>query len=70
MATYLAHYDGAIRFSAEEIESVRFWDAEEIAAALGSGVFTPNFEQEWQLWRSWRLTAEGRLLCPAEERQG
>ncbi len=53
VATYLARYDGEISFAAEEIEAVRFWSAAEIEAALGSGVFTPNFEEEWALWSRW-----------------
>jgi isopentenyldiphosphate isomerase len=53
VATYLACYDGPIRFAEREIEAVRFWCGEEISAALGSGEFTPNFEQEWQLWNDW-----------------
>ncbi|OHB24648.1 MAG: NUDIX hydrolase [Desulfuromonadaceae bacterium GWC2_58_13] len=51
--TYLVRYDGEIRFNPEEIDEVRFWSAEEIEAALGSGVVTPNFEQEWELFKSW-----------------
>jgi isopentenyl-diphosphate delta-isomerase type 1 len=53
VATYLARFDGAIAFPLEEIEEVRFWAEEEIAAQLGSGIFTPNFEEEWALWRQW-----------------
>ena len=32
----------------EEIEEGRFWSAEEIKAHLGKGVFTPNFESEYE----------------------
>jgi isopentenyl-diphosphate delta-isomerase type 1 len=53
VSTYLIRYDGEVRFEAEEIDEVRFWSAEEIETALGTGVFTPNFEEEWALWRSW-----------------
>jgi hypothetical protein len=53
VSTYFARYDGEVRFAADEIDEVRFWSAEEIDAALGTGVFTPNFEEEWALWRSW-----------------
>lgn len=38
-------YDGAVRPS-DELDGGRFWTAEEIRAALGQGVLTPNFEQE------------------------
>ena len=53
VATYLARYDGEIRFDPQEIEEVRFWTCGEIEAALGSGVFTPNFEEEWVLFKDW-----------------
>lgn len=36
-----------VRFAPDEITEVRFWTPDEIDAALGQGVFTPNFEQEW-----------------------
>lgn len=32
----------------EEISEGRFWDLEEIDRNLGCGIFTPNFEQEYQ----------------------
>lgn len=56
VATYLARFDGEIGeivFPPEEIDEVRFWDPREIEAALGSGCFTPNFEEEWGHWRRW-----------------
>jgi isopentenyl-diphosphate delta-isomerase type 1 len=53
VSTYLARYDGEVRFAPEEIDEVRFWSPEEIDIALGTGVFTPNFEEEWTLWRRW-----------------
>lgn len=48
--SYQCTFDGCIRFNREEIEAIRFWDMEEIAAAIGTGVFTPNFEQEIGLY--------------------
>ena len=70
VATYLARYDGAIRFAAREIEAVRFWCVGEIESALGSGLLTPNFEQEWRLWCDWSRRyppREGRLgLCAGD----
>ena len=33
----------------EEITEGRFWSAGEIDGSIGKGVFTPNFEQEYQL---------------------
>jgi len=53
VATYLATYAGTVRFAADEIEGVRFWRGDEIGAALGSGLLTPNFEEEWSLFDEW-----------------
>lgn len=53
VATYLTRYDGDVVFSPSEIDETRFWSAEEITASLGSGVFTPNFEEEWALYAEW-----------------
>ena len=41
-------YDGVINPSAEELDGGRFWSKEDIAACIGKGVFTPNFEGEYQ----------------------
>lgn len=53
VATYLARHDGEVVFPPEEIEEVRFWSPAEIEAALGTGTFTPNFEEEWSHWCRW-----------------
>jgi len=53
VATYLARYDGEVAFSEEEIDEVRHWRPEEIDVALGTGAFTPNFEEEWALYSEW-----------------
>jgi len=45
--SYRAVYDGPIRPSADELDGGRFWSPDEIAAAMGKQVFTPNFEQEY-----------------------
>jgi len=50
VATYLGEYDGIVVFPPEEIQEVRFWGEQEIEAALGTNLFTPNFEQEWGLF--------------------
>ncbi len=57
VATYWTCYDGGIVFNPEEIEAVCFYSAAEIDRIVGSGVLTPNFEQEWQLFKEW---AQGR----------
>jgi hypothetical protein len=40
-------YDGVITTS-DELDGGRFWPMEEIRANLGKGVFTPNFESEFE----------------------
>lgn len=32
----------------DEIDDARFWHVDEVTEALGHGIFTPNFEQEFQ----------------------
>jgi isopentenyldiphosphate isomerase len=39
-----------------EIDHGRFWTIDEIQSALGTGIFTPNFEDEFQ-----RIVCEGLL---------
>lgn len=46
--TYGTIYEGPFSPDPEEIEEGRFWSAEEIKAHLGKGVFTPNFESEYE----------------------
>jgi NADH pyrophosphatase NudC (nudix superfamily) len=36
----------------DEVDEGRWWDVADIDAALGQGVFTPNFESEFQMIRS------------------
>ena len=49
--TYLALHAGPFRHSPEEIEALRFWTRSEIEAALGTGTFTPNFEEEFAAFK-------------------
>jgi len=51
VTTYLCRYDGAIDFDPKEITEVRFWEPAEIEARLGSGIFTPNFEEEFGFYK-------------------
>jgi len=44
--TYLTTYDGLLAPDSTEISEGKFWTRDEILAALGKGVFTPNFENE------------------------
>lgn len=41
-------YDGEIYPSKEELSGGKFWTACEIDQAIGLGIFTPNFEKEYQ----------------------
>jgi isopentenyldiphosphate isomerase len=50
--TYLAEAEGPFARQAEEIEALRFWTEDEIEDALGSSVFTPNFEEEYARYRA------------------
>ena len=60
--TYLAIFDGEVRFNPLEIDEVKFWSADEIEAMLGKDLFTPNFEEEWGLWLDWSAQNPGWLL--------
>lgn len=46
--TYRCTCDGPFVRQPSEIDELRFWTADEIEASLGSGVFTPNFEDEYR----------------------
>ena len=41
-------YDGEVAPSKEELAGGKFWTKEEIRQNIGKGVFTPNFEDEYQ----------------------
>ena len=68
--TYLTIYNGEIVFAEDEIDEVRFWSPEEISSALGSGCFTPNFEEEWRMFCDWarKYSADKgeRALCAGD----
>ena len=71
VATYLTCYEGAVAWNEQEITDVRFWTEAEIAASLGTGVFTPNFEEEWGLYQAFRERyvterASGPALCAGD----
>lgn len=52
--TFLYQGPGPFRPEPGEIDEIRFWSREEIDRALGTGVFTSNFEEEFALF----------LACP------
>ena len=47
--SFVLQDNGPFYINREEIAEGRFWKIEEIEATLGRNVFTPNFEQEFQL---------------------
>lgn len=47
--TFMTNYDGEITINPEEITEGKFWTMTEVEEALGTGIFTPNFEQEMQI---------------------
>ncbi len=48
--TFLHVSAGPFRPEPGEIDELRFWSGEEILTALGTGAFTPNFEEEFALF--------------------
>jgi len=71
IATYLTCHEGPFTFSQREIDSVRFWRQEEIDRGVGTGVFTPNFEEEWLMFQEFRRRyvterANGIGLCAGD----
>ena len=49
--TYLCRHDGPVHPDPAEITEARFWSRAEIMAEVGTGVFTPNFEEEFARFR-------------------
>jgi isopentenyldiphosphate isomerase len=41
-----------LRPDLDEVDEGRWWEIADIDAAIGKGVFTPNFESEFQMIRS------------------
>lgn len=71
IATFLTRHDGAVSWSVHEITEVRFWTPTEIDTALGCGVFTPNFEEEWAMFGEFKRRyvadrANGPGLCAGD----
>lgn len=71
VATFLTCFDGDVVWNRDEIDAVRYWTAKEIDAAIGTEVFTPNFEEEWAMFCAFRrcyLTerASGVGLCAGD----
>ncbi|MFC1479564.1 NUDIX domain-containing protein [Planctomycetota bacterium] len=52
VTTFTALYEGPVTVQEEEITEARFWGRKEIEETLGSGVFTPNFEYEYNRFQN------------------
>lgn len=52
--TYHLVHEGALQIQKEEIQEARFWSKAQIEESLGKEIFTPNFEEEWTLYRKWK----------------
>lgn len=46
--TFRTCYEGPFKIDPVELDDARFWSPKEIEAVLGKGIFTPNFEREYQ----------------------
>lgn len=49
--TFLCESEGPFAVQNGEIDELRFWAPDEIEECLGSGAFTPNFEDEYRRYR-------------------
>ncbi len=47
--SFVSHDFKSIHLHSEEVEEGRFWTPKQIESSIGQGVFTPNFEHEYQL---------------------
>jgi isopentenyldiphosphate isomerase/intracellular septation protein A len=45
---FIAQYSGPLEVNKKELAGGRYWSKEEIKNALGKGIFTPNFEEEFR----------------------
>ena len=50
--TYVCKSDGPFERQASEIDELRFWSRAAIESALGKGVLTPNFEDEYARFKA------------------
>ena len=58
VSTFRCVWDGPINYQKSEIDDTRFFSAGEIELLLGSGFFTPNFEEEWEFYKIWAEKSE------------
>ncbi|GBE01195.1 nudix hydrolase [bacterium BMS3Bbin06] len=48
--TYRCRNGGPFRYSRDEIDEVRFWQVDEIKREIGKGIFSDNFEDEFDMF--------------------
>jgi isopentenyldiphosphate isomerase len=53
VASFRCTWNGPIAFNPEEISEVAWYTPDEVESMLGTGVLTPNFEQEWDYYLRW-----------------
>jgi len=53
VTTFRCTWDGPIDHNREEIEDVGAFSPDEIERRIGTGFFTPNFEEEWGYYKEW-----------------
>ena len=53
--------DGPFKRQASEIDALRFWSEDELEAAVGTGVLTPNLEDELRRLKQAELSAAGTV---------
>lgn len=44
-------HNGPFEFAENEIDALKFWTIDELRSALGTNCFTPNLEEELQMWQ-------------------
>ncbi|MBK3519192.1 NUDIX domain-containing protein [Carboxylicivirga marina] len=48
---FMTNHKGPFNFAKNEVDEVRFWTPEEINDNIGKGIFTPNFEYEYNTFK-------------------
>ena len=49
--TFLAVTDQIVTPAPDEVDEVQYWRSSEIERLIGAGTFTPNFEEEWVMFK-------------------
>jgi isopentenyldiphosphate isomerase len=56
VSTFRCIWDDQVSFPRNEIEGVARFSTDAVDSMVGTGVLTPNFEQEWNLYHQWQRT--------------